>query len=103
MMGDDESAGGRTNAGPGAETGGTPGVGDQSGESGEPTIRLVRTISGGLVIVVILGLVVGETFTDATIADGRLLLLVSLAGALLGVDIARRYMPLRLEVTNDDK
>jgi hypothetical protein len=94
-MGDDESIGGQTNAEPAADTG--------EDSDGEATVRLVRTISGGLVIAVILILVVGETFSDATIADGRLLLLVSLAGALLGVDIARRYMPLRLEVTNDEK
>jgi len=90
---DDEGAAGRTERGP--EHG--------HDESDEHTVRLVRTISGGLVIVVILGLVVGETFTDAVIADGRLLLLVSLAGALLGVDIARRYMPLKLEVTQDEE
>jgi hypothetical protein len=74
------------------------------GADGQPTpIRLVRTVSGGLVIVVILGLVVGETFTDAMIAEGRLLLLISLAGALLGVDIAKHYIPLRLEVKKDDE
>jgi len=66
-------------------------------------VRLVRAMSGALVIFVILGLIVGETFTDATIAEGRLLLLISLAGALLGVDIAKRYMPLKLEITNDEQ
>jgi len=71
-------------------------------DSQQHVVRLVRTVLGGLVILVILGLIVGETFTDAAIAEGRLWLLISLAGALLGVDIAKRYMPFRVVITDDD-
>lgn len=64
--------------------------------------RHARTALGVLTILVILGLTVLDAATTAdAVRNGRLLILLALAGSLLGFDILLDQLP--IEITVDDR
>ena len=65
-------------------------------------IELARSIAGLLVVVVLLGLVILQTVTPETVPGSTIALLLTLIGALLGVDLASDVLPLQLTLESGD-
>ena len=63
-------------------------------------IRAARALSGFLSVLALLALVVGEFYLERQIRPERVVMLLGLIAALLGVDLVRDHLPLNVTIVS---